>query len=135
MPRVPAASRSTASKVVRSAKVAAPAPAPKAPRKSVAVKPVSSSETPPASVAAKVKHKLVRDSFTIPKSEYVVLEGLKLRASNLKRPTKKSELLRAGIAVLHAMNDKAFLVALGTVPSLKTGRPGKSAHEAKASDK
>ena len=87
MPRVPAASRSTASKVVRSAKVAAPAPAPKAPRKSVAVKPVSSSETPPAPVAAKVKHKLVRDSFTIPKSEYVVLEGLKLRASNLKRPT------------------------------------------------
>jgi len=137
MPRVPAASRSTASKVVRSAKVAAPAPAPKAPRKSVAVKPVSSSETSSSSssVAAKVKHKLVRDSFTIPKSEYVVLEGLKLRASNLKRPTKKSELLRAGIAVLHAMNDKAFLVALGTVPSLKTGRPGKSAHEAKASDK
>ena len=64
-----------------------------------------------------------------------MLEGLKLRASNLKRPTKKSELLRAGIAVLHAMNDKAFLAALGTVPSLKTGRPGKSALEAKASDK
>lgn len=133
MPRAPAASRSPASKL---AKVAAPLPAAaKAPRKSVAAKPASAPETPPAPVVAKVKHKLVRDSFTIPKSEYVLLEGLKLRASNLKRPIKKSELLRAGVAVLHAMNDKAFLVALNAVPSLKTGRPSKSTHEAKASDK
>src|SRR5689334_63832 len=54
----------------------------------------------PAPVEVKVKHKLVRDSFTIPKAEYVVLEGLKQRAAELKRPTKKSELIRAGIAVL-----------------------------------
>jgi hypothetical protein len=132
MPRAPAASRSPASKVV---KVAASTHAPKAPRKSVAAKPAPAPETPPAPVVAKVKHKLVRDSFTIPKSEYVLLEGLKLRASNLKRPIKKSELLRAGVAVLHAMNDKAFLVALNAVPSLKTGRPSKSTHDAKASDK
>ena len=69
------------------------------------------------------RHKLVRDSFTIPKSEYAVLAGLKVRASNLKHPTKKSELLRAGIAALQSMSDKAFLCALGGVPSLKTGRP------------
>jgi hypothetical protein len=69
------------------------------------------------------KAKLVRDSFTIPKSEYSVLEGLKVRAANLTRPVKKSELLRAGIAVLSAMSDKAFLAALDGVPSLKTGRP------------
>ena len=74
---------------------------------------------------AKVKHKLIRDSFTIPKSEYTVLEGLKTRATNLKRPVKKSELLRAGIAVLHGMTDKAFLAALAGIPSLKTGRPKK----------
>ena len=73
--------------------------------------------------ATKAKHKLVRDSFTIPKSEYTVLEGLKVRAANLKRPTKKSEMLRAGIAVLHGMTDKAFLAALNSVSSLKTGRP------------
>jgi len=76
-----------------------------------------------AQTATKAKHKLVRDSFTIPKSEYTVLEGLKLRAANLARPVKKSELLRAGIAALHAMADKAFLAALNEVPSLKTGRP------------
>ncbi len=74
-------------------------------------------------VAAKAKHKLIRDSFTIPKAEYSLLEGLKERATNLKRPIKKSELLRAGIAALHAMSDKAFLQALNGVTSLKTGRP------------
>lgn len=133
MPRIPASSRSPASKA---AKVAAPVPAvAKAPRRSVAVKPAPEPETPPTPGVANIKHKLVRDSFTIPKAEYALLEGLKLRASNLKRPIKKSELLRAGVAVLHAMNDKAFLVALGAVPSLKTGRPRNSAHDAKASDK
>jgi hypothetical protein len=65
----------------------------------------------------------VRDSFTIPKSEYLVLEGLKTRAANLTRPAKKSEQLRAGVAVLNAVTDKAFLAALNGVPSLKTGRP------------
>ena len=75
----------------------------------------------------KLKQKLVRDSFTIPKAEYTVLEGLKLRAAQLQRPTKKSELLRGGIAALHAMDDKTFLALLATVPSLKTGRPKGSA--------
>ena len=74
-------------------------------------------------VAAEAKQKLVRDSFTIPKGEYAVLGDLKERATQLKRPTKKSELLRAGVAALHGMSDKAFLAALAKVPSLKTGRP------------
>ena len=72
---------------------------------------------------ARAARQLVRDSFTIPKSEHVVLQQLKERAMALARPAKKSELLRAGIAALRALNDKAFLTALGAVPSLKTGRP------------
>ena len=71
----------------------------------------------------KARHKLIRDSFTIPKSEYTLLESLKLRAANLARPTKKSEVLRAGVAALALMTDKAFITALDRVPSLKTGRP------------
>jgi hypothetical protein len=78
---------------------------------------------PAAPTVAKPKPKLVRDSFTIPKPEYAMLESLKLRAAKLARPTKKSEVLRAGIGALNAMTDKAFLAALGAVPSLKTGRP------------
>ena len=74
-------------------------------------------------LAPKVKSKLVRDSFTIPKAEYQVLDLLKLRAINLKRPTKKGELLRAGIALLNGLSDSAFLAALHEIPSLRTGRP------------
>ena len=97
-------------------------PQSKAPAKP-APKPAAESASAAVTSAAKPKPKLVRDSFTIPKSEYAVLEGLKTRAANLTRPAKKSELLRAGVAVLNAMTDKAFLAALNGVPSLKTGRP------------
>jgi hypothetical protein len=89
-----------------------------------AAKPIARPAVPnSAPVEAKIKHKLVRDSFTIPKTEYVVLETLKVRATDLKRPTKKSELIRAGIAALKTMNDKEFLAAVNGVQSLKTGRP------------
>ncbi len=86
-----------------------------------AAKPAAAAPVPVA--VAKPKHKLVRDSFTIPKSEYVVLEALKLRAAKLGRPTKKSEVLRAGVGALDAMSDKAFLAAIVAIPSIKTGRP------------
>jgi len=71
------------------------------------------------------KIKLVRDSFTIPKPEYLILDNLKLRAADLKHPVKKSELLRAGIKALAAMTDAQLLLALRAVPALKTGRPSK----------
>ena len=69
------------------------------------------------------KPKLVRDSFTIPKAEYTVMDDLKQRATKLAFPIKKSELLRAGIKALAAMPDQAFLAALQAVPAIKTGRP------------
>jgi hypothetical protein len=72
------------------------------------------------------KAKLVRDSFTIPKSEYLVLDDLKSRANQLTRPVKKSELLRAGIKLLASLSNAAFLIALNDVPLIKTGRPSKS---------
>jgi hypothetical protein len=71
------------------------------------------------------KPKLVRDSFTIPKTEYTVLDELKLRAAKLAHPVKKSELLRAGIKALNGLSDAALLAALKAVPSIKTGRPKK----------
>lgn len=73
---------------------------------------------------AKVKkQKLVRDRFTIPKTEYTVLDELKTRADKLAHPVKKSELLRAGVKALAAMPDGAFLSALNVVPAIKPGRP------------
>ena len=87
--------------------------------------------TKPAAVAAPKaekpkKPKLVRDSFTIPKLEYKVLQDSKDRAAALGRPVKKSELLRAGLKALAGMSDAAFISALGAVPALKTGRPAKT---------
>ncbi|MEO5661397.1 MAG: hypothetical protein ABIQ90_16625 [Polaromonas sp.] len=53
----------------------------------------------------------------------MVLDELKQRAAELARPAKKSELLRAGVKLLDALNDAAFLAALVQVPTVKTGRP------------
>ncbi|MBS0389594.1 MAG: hypothetical protein JSR23_00340 [Proteobacteria bacterium] len=69
------------------------------------------------------KPKLVRDSFTIPKDEYAVIESLKQRTARLSLPAKKSELLRAGLKLLAALDDAALRQAMQTVPTIKTGRP------------
>lgn len=102
---------------------------PKAPpvRKAVPVPPARPVSVVAETKAAKPKKpKLVRDSFTIPKSEYAVLDELKQRAIQLAHPAKKSELLRAGIKALTAMSDAALLAALKAVPTIKTGRPKKA---------
>ncbi|WP_236748769.1 hypothetical protein [Acidovorax carolinensis] len=77
----------------------------------------------PAKEARAKKPKLVRDSFTIPKDEYAVIETLKQRADSLAQPAKKSELLRAGLKLLAGLPDAALRTALQAVPSIKTGRP------------
>lgn len=69
------------------------------------------------------KPKLVRDSFTIPKTEFAAIDQLKSRAIALGTSVKKSELLRAGLMVLQGLNDAAYKAALAAVPTLKTGRP------------
>jgi len=84
-----------------------------------AVKPVIKT----AKVEKAKKPKMIRDSFTIPKTEYLVIDALKERAGKLSRAAKKSELLRAGVKALAAMSDAAFLAALSAVPTIKTGRP------------
>jgi hypothetical protein len=75
--------------------------------------------------AAPRKAKLVRDSFTIPKAEFAVLQELKQRSSVSGTPAKKSEILRAGIMVLAGMNEAALRFALSAVPPIKTGRPAR----------
>lgn len=117
----PKAARKTSSKATAkpSAKVAAELPVAPAVEEAEAI---STEETADKHSKAK-KPKLVRDSFTIPKTEYAVLDELKDRATQLALPVKKSELLRAGIKALAAMSDAAFVATLGTVPAIKTGRP------------
>lgn len=92
--------------------------------KTTATKPAQASKPSKPSKPSKVKKpKLVRDSFTMPKDEYVVIDSLKLRGGKLGQAVKKSELLRAGIKALAAMSDIQFKAALSNVPTIKTGRP------------
>lgn len=80
----------------------------------------------PATVvtAAKpIKDKLVRDSFTMPRSDFALIDQLKEKALGFKRPTKKSELLRAGLHVLASLSDAKLKTALGALVPLKLGRP------------
>ena len=80
----------------------------------------------PTVQAKPAKVKLVRDSFTIPKTEYAAIDALKKRAAKAGLPSKKSELIRAGLMALASMGDASFQASMAVVPMLKTGRPKKS---------
>jgi len=119
---------------VKSTPKSAPA---KAPGKSIASrkKPVDKNPTKPvtdatlstkAKAAKEKKVKVVRDSFTIPKSEFTQIADMKKRAMSLGVDIKKSELIRAGLQAIFALSDAGFKKALSAVPTLKTGRPSKS---------
>lgn len=129
--KAPASNTATAAKKPRAA-AAQPRPAarPEAKPAPVAGKAAKTSAVPPAAPDKSdkpKKPKLVRDSFTIPKPEYAVLDDLKDRAARLGRPVKKSEVLRAGVKALAAMADAAFVASLDAVPAVKTGRPAREA--------
>ena len=87
----------------------------------------------PSAATPKKREKMIRDSFTIPKTEFGALTQVKQRAAELGHPVKKSEVLRAGIKALVAMANAPLLAALRAVPSIKTGRPAalESAPEAR----
>ncbi len=109
------------------AAVAAPAKKAAPAKRGNVVKAKAAATPAPAPATEKVakakKPKMVRDSFTIPKDEYTVIESLKQRSGKLSQTAKKSELLRAGLKLLSGLSDAALLQALQAVPSIKTGRP------------
>ena len=69
--------------------------------------------------------KLVRDSFTMPREDFDLIADLKARALEFKRPTKKSELLRAGLQQLAALSESQLRSALVALRPLQAGRPKK----------
>lgn len=87
----------------------------------------ASSDARPTAVAAseKRRRKLVRDSFTMPREDFDIVVALKERAQALGRPTRNSEVLRAGVHALGALDDAQFRTALDRLVVLKKGRPKK----------
>lgn len=117
---------------------AASAPIVEAPKKPAAVKKAAkkveagptvrkAAKSSPAVKAKRVKKdKVIRDSFTMPKSDYDKIAALKLKCQEAGVPIKKSELLRAGLLMLEAASPKRLLAAVSAVEQVKTGRPAKS---------
>jgi hypothetical protein len=82
----------------------------------------------PAETAKRPAHprpKLVRGSFTMTEADFDVIAALKAKAIGARREAKKSELVRAGLRALAALNAKALAAALDQLEPVKTGRPKK----------
>lgn len=76
-------------------------------------------EQPPRNGAGKV----IRDSFTIPDGEYALISGIRKRCMKSGVSANKSEVLRAGLAVLNAMKDRELVKVFEGLSRVKTGRP------------
>lgn len=115
----PAASKA-ASKVSVKAAVKV---APKAAAAPVSAKPAAK---PAAEAKDKAKKpKLVRDSFTMPETEYAVLGQVKKSCLKAGVEVKKSELLRAGVALIEGLDIDQLKMVLASLTPLKAGRPKK----------
>jgi ABC-type uncharacterized transport system ATPase subunit len=94
--------------------------------KVAAAKPVAvAKEVKEAKVPKKPKPKVVRDSFTMPQSEYLKIAEIKELCLKAGFQVKKSEVLRAGVIALCAMGEEQLKKALSGLDKIKTGRPNK----------
>ena len=71
------------------------------------------------------KGKVVRDSFTMPESEYALINAVKKRCISNGIAAKKSEILRAAIGHFAAQNDDDIRSVITALELVKTGRPPK----------
>jgi hypothetical protein len=72
------------------------------------------------------KEKVVRDTFTMPRSDYEKIKKLTQRCLDEGVLVNKSELLRAGLGLLEAASPEQLRAAASAVEKVKTGRPPKS---------
>lgn len=126
----PAAELAKTAKASKPAKPAEPSKAAedaklvKTDRKTKATKTVK--DLKPAKPAKPAKDRMIRDSFTMPESEFKQIASVKQRALVLQRSVKKSEVLRAGLKALQGLGDAQLKALLESLPVLKTGRPKKA---------
>ena len=122
---VKAATKSVAKPAVKSAAKPAAKPAAKKPVKAAVKAPVVAVAAP-APVKEKVKKaKLVRDSFTMPETEYAVLSHVKKACLSAGIEAKKSQLLRVGLLLLSTTDVVTLKTLIANLEPLKAGRPKK----------
>lgn len=103
---------------------------PRKPVKAAAKAPLKGKISAAASKIKKVKkagskEKVLRDSFSMPKSDFDKIAVLKAQCTKLGMHVKKSELLRAGLHALSKMNAAQLKQAVAGLEVVKTGRPKK----------
>lgn len=108
-----------------------PAKKAKTPAKTAAKAPVKTQAgTAPKQTAKKEKKehkekKVVRDSFTMPQSEYRKIAEIKESCLKAGLHVKKSEVLRAGLKALGEKSDAQLRQLLKSLEKIRTGRPKK----------
>lgn len=112
----PAAPKQTARRAVQARKKTA--------RKSS----VKNAKKPPSKQAKKLKERekkpgLIRDSFTIPDDEYQILIDTKKRLVRSGLEVRKTEIVRAGLALVGQASLAELKKQLGALRKLKSGRP------------
>ena len=139
--KTPAAKKPAVKKVAAKPAVAAKKPVakavapalkkPLAPIAKAVVKPVTK---PAAKAVAKIekkaelklkKVKQVRDSFTMPETEYEVLGQVKKACLKAGFEIKKSDLLRIGVSLIKNLETGKLKTLLAGLTPLKVGRPKK----------
>lgn len=110
---------------VKIAKAATPKPVMKSVAVKAATKPAAKLSAATAHKEKAKKEKLVRDSFTMPESEYVVLSHVKKACLSAGVEVKKSQLLRIGLVLLNKTDLTSLKTLIAGLAPLKAGRPKK----------
>lgn len=66
--------------------------------------------------------RVIRDSFTMPSTDYDLIAALKKRCIKAGVSVNKSQLLRAGLNALNAMSDRELAEMIGSLVEVKPGR-------------
>lgn len=66
--------------------------------------------------------RVIRDSFTLPSTDYELISTIRERCLKLGVNATKSEVIRAGLNALHELEDGDLVRLLGGLTKIKTGR-------------
>jgi hypothetical protein len=73
-----------------------------------------------------VIEKVIRDSFTMPSTDYALIGELKKRCLKSGISITKSEILRAGLLALNGLDQTSLTRIVGELAKVKMGRPARS---------
>ncbi len=97
----------------------------KASTKALALKEKALAKTANKQAKKVPKIKVVRDSFTMPKNEHMEISKIKDASKKAGLAVKKSEVLRAGLKALSALDMEQTKAILAGLDKVRTGRPKK----------